>query len=118
MEQNKLKRKITFDYWNVNKKEKLIERLESSSEKSITLFEDFPNELFYEICDYLDVYYVYKAFNNLNKRLQTLLFNSTVPLTINISSMSKSIFQDYNKHMIIPNQHRIKTLRISNPFIV
>ncbi|CAF1184621.1 unnamed protein product [Rotaria sordida] len=118
MEQNKLKRKITFDYWNVNKKEKLIERLESSSEKSITLFEDFPNELFYEICDYLDVYYVYKAFNNLNKRLQTLLFNSTVPLTINISSMSKSIFQDYNKHIIIPNQHRIKTLRISNPFIV
>ena len=32
--------------------------------------------------------------------------------------MSKSIFQRYNRHMIMPNKHRIISLYISNPFVV
>ncbi|CAF3964394.1 unnamed protein product [Rotaria sordida] len=119
MEQTKPQRRtIIFDYWNINKKKKLIEEPKISSKKSVTLIENFSNEIFYEIFNYLDVYYVYKAFYNLNIRLQNLLTNSTLPLKINISSMSKSIFQSYNRHIIMPNKHRIISLYLSNSFIV
>ncbi|CAF4843958.1 unnamed protein product [Rotaria sp. Silwood2] len=96
MEQTKPQRRtIIFDYWNVNKKLKLIEESKSSSRQSVTLIEDLSNEIFYEIFNHLYVYYVYKAFYNLNIRLQNLLTNSTLPLKINVSSISKSIFQSF-----------------------
>ncbi|CAF3532321.1 unnamed protein product [Rotaria sp. Silwood1] len=119
MEQTKPKRRTSiFDYWSVSKKKKFIEESKSSSRKSVTLMEDLSNEIFYEIFNYLDVYYVYKAFYNLNIRLQSLLTNSTLPLKINISFMSKSNFQSYYRHIIMPNKHRIISLYLSNPFVV
>jgi hypothetical protein len=90
----------------------------SLSAQSIFHFEDFSNELFYEIFDFLDVYHVYQAFCDLNLRFQRLI-NSTLPLKINISScISKSTFQHYYTYIIIPNKHRIQSLYLSNTFIV
>ncbi|CAF1529622.1 unnamed protein product, partial [Rotaria sordida] len=86
--------------------------------KYITYLEDLPNELFYEIFNYLDVYHIYQSFYNLNKHLQNLVVNSNFPLKIHLSSISKSNFEDYNRNMIIPNQHRIKLLSLSNPFMI
>ncbi|CAF1034311.1 unnamed protein product, partial [Rotaria sp. Silwood1] len=80
------------------------------------LFEDLANEILYEILEYLDTYDIYKAFYNLNKRFQNLAINSNVLTKINISAMSKSNFEDYNRNIFIPNRKRIKLLRLSNPF--
>ena len=44
--------------------------------------------------------------------------HSKLPLQINISPISKSNFEDYNKNIIMPNKHRINYLRLSNPFTV
>lgn len=37
---------------------------------------------------------------------------------MNISSVSKSTFQHYYTHFLLPNRHRIQTLYISDPFII
>ena len=83
-----------------------------------SIFEDLANELFYEIFEYLDIYYVYKGFFNLNKRFKNLLIYSNLPIPINISTMSKSNFERYHQGIIKPNRHRINILRLSNPFTV
>jgi hypothetical protein len=84
----------------------------------VARLEDLPNELFYEVFGYLDVVHVYHAFYNLNLRLRSLLTDSTLPLKISVSSMSKSTFQRYHRHVIMPNKHRITSMHLSNPFVV
>ena len=83
----------------------------------ILCLEDLSNELFYEIFNHLDVYHVYKGFYGLNQRLQSLLTTSTLPLKINLSSISKSSFQYYHRQILMPNKHRITTLRLANVFL-
>lgn len=89
----------------------------SQPTKNYTHLEDFSNEIFYEIFQYLDTYDVYKGFYSLNYRLQQLC-NSIYPLKINLSLISKSNFEQYNRQFLIPHRHRIQTLSISNPFLV
>ncbi|CAF3577991.1 unnamed protein product [Rotaria sp. Silwood1] len=86
--------------------------------QSINHFEQIPNELIYEIFDFLDISHVYNAFSNLNTRFENLLTNSSFCFNINISSMSKSTFEHYYTNIINPNKHRIKLLHLSNPFTV
>jgi hypothetical protein len=81
-------------------------------------FEDLSNEIIHEIFEYLDDYHIYKSFFNLNTRLQNLLINSTIPIQINISTLSKSTFEHYYTDFILPNKHRIKSLELSNPFAI
>jgi len=91
------------------------------SRSSFTHFEDLASEIIYEIFEYFDPYHVYKSFFNLNTRFQNLLINSTVPIQISISSLSKSPLQTYYSYysdFIHPNKHRIQTLHLSDPFII
>ena len=44
--------------------------------------------------------------------------NYNLPLHVNISSISRSKFEDYHQNVILPNKHRINILRLSNPFTV
>ncbi|CAF1685823.1 unnamed protein product [Rotaria magnacalcarata] len=82
------------------------------------VFEDFLNEIIFEIFQYLDIYYIYKAFYNINKKFQHFLFNSNIPLKIDTTiTISKFHFQHLYNDMIIPNTNRITVLRISDPFI-
>ncbi|CAF0993178.1 unnamed protein product [Adineta steineri] len=81
----------------------------------LSCFEDLSNELIYEIFELLDFHHVYKAFYSLNARFYNLIFNSTIPIEVNLSSISKSTFQRYNKDIILPNKHRIHSLHLSNP---
>ncbi|CAF4565563.1 unnamed protein product, partial [Rotaria sp. Silwood2] len=82
------------------------------------VFEDFPNEIIFEIFQYLNIYYIYKAFYNINKKFQHLLFNSNIPLKVDATiTISKFNFQHFYNDMIIPNTNRITVLRISDPFI-
>ncbi|CAF4223586.1 unnamed protein product, partial [Adineta steineri] len=84
---------------------------------SVTSFEHLSNELIYEIFDYLDFYSIHKSFLNLNIRFYNLINSSTLPIKINLSSISKSNFQLYYEHIIIPYQNRITLLQLSNRFI-
>ncbi|CAF0858406.1 unnamed protein product [Adineta steineri] len=87
------------------------------SVSSVTSFEHLSNELIYEIFDYLDFYSIHKSFLNLNIRFYNLINSSTLPIKINLSSISKSNFQLYYEHIIIPYQNRITLLQLSNRFI-
>ncbi|CAF1204789.1 unnamed protein product [Adineta steineri] len=87
----------------------------SSLKEFNTCFEDLSNELIYEIFDLLDFHHVYQAFDSLNARFYNLVTNSTLPIEVNLSSISKSTFERYNKDIILPNKHRIHSLHLSNP---
>ncbi|CAF4191090.1 unnamed protein product, partial [Adineta steineri] len=87
----------------------------SSLKEFNTCFEDLSNELIYEIFDLLDFHHVYQAFDSLNARFYNLVTNSTLPIEVNLSSISKSTFERYNKDIILPNKHRIRSLHLSNP---
>ncbi|CAF3666684.1 unnamed protein product [Rotaria sordida] len=100
---------------NSNKKQKLESQIITINSNKYR-FEDLANEILYEIFDYLDVYDIYKGFYNLNNRFQNLAINSNVLTKINISTISKSNFEDYYNNILIPNQSRINFLRLSNPF--
>ncbi|CAF4393441.1 unnamed protein product [Rotaria sp. Silwood2] len=80
--------------------------------------EDLANEVFYEIFEYLDYFQSYEIFSNLNKRFQDLFINSTCPIKINLGSISKSTFESYFQNIILPHQHRIRSLHLSNSFII
>ncbi|CAF1333514.1 unnamed protein product [Rotaria sordida] len=99
---------------NNNKKQKLHNEL-SIINRNKTDFEYLPNEILYEIFDYLDIYHIYQGFFNLNQRFQNLFLNSNLSIQINIPIISKSNFDRYHKDMIISNKHRIKFFRLSNP---
>ena len=52
-------------------------------DQSVTSIENFSDELFYEIFDYLDSYNIYEGFSNLNSRFQQLLNSSSLLFKIN-----------------------------------
>ncbi len=79
--------------------------------------EDLSNELIYEIFEFLDYFHVYEAFFNMNIRFRSLLTNSNLPISISLSSMSKSAFKRYNADIIETNIDRISTLRIFDGFM-
>ncbi|CAF1331681.1 unnamed protein product [Rotaria sp. Silwood1] len=72
--------------------------------------ENLPNEIFYEMFDFLDGYDIYQAFSNLNNRFENLI-NSSLLMTIQISS-STTLDSRY-KHFLDSNKHRIISLRFS-----
>ncbi|CAF4235294.1 unnamed protein product, partial [Rotaria sordida] len=93
-------------------------KINISSKTSCTHFEDIPNEIIYDIFEFLDVYHMYTAFFNLNIRFQNLLTDSNLSIKINLSLMSRSTFEHQYKHIIRLNKHRISSLRLSNLFTI
>ncbi|CAF1208513.1 unnamed protein product [Rotaria sordida] len=95
-----------------------VTAFDSNSLLTIVHFEGLSNEVIYEIFEYLDFFHIYEIFFNLNTRFRNLLISSTLPIKINLSSLSKSNFEYYYRNMIIPYQHRIQSFYLSNLFIV
>ncbi|CAF1319666.1 unnamed protein product [Adineta steineri] len=108
-----MKRQRT-DTFNGNDNKRLLPMIECFSN---TQFEDLPNEVIYDIFDYLDFYHVYQSFYNLNTRFQSYFLESNVPRKSNLFLMSKTIFNRYNEDIILSNRQQIHTLRISNYFM-
>ncbi len=81
-----------------------------------TRFADLPNEIICEIFEYLDAYYIYTAFLNLNTRFQNLLFNSNFPFRIDMFLSSNASFHRYYTQFLLLNLHRIHSLRLLNSF--
>ncbi|CAF3967485.1 unnamed protein product [Adineta steineri] len=115
MEQIKRQRSNSVNNCDNNKKQKIEVEPNCLLKEFVTCFEDLSNELIYEIFELLDFHHVYQAFYSLNTRFYNLIVNSTVPIDINLSSISKSTFHRYNKDVILPNKHRIHSLHLSNP---
>ncbi|CAF1492196.1 unnamed protein product [Rotaria sordida] len=118
MEQIKRQQSKFFHNYNESQRKKIrSDSYNYLSRKTITYFEDLSNELIYEVFEFLDYFHVYEAFFNLNIRFRNLLINSTLPIQINISSMSKSAYQQYHTDIIKTSTYRINSLQLSNLFI-
>ncbi|CAF1505881.1 unnamed protein product, partial [Rotaria sordida] len=115
MERTKRQRQNSYDD---DKQKKLKDDPNSSSRKSCTHFEDIPNEIIYDIFEFLDVHHMYTTFFNINIRFQNLLTDSNFPIKINLSLTSRSTFEHQYKHIIMLNKHRISSLRLSNLFTI
>ncbi len=77
-------------------------------------FEDLPNELFYEIFDYLDGYQLYESFMNLNTHFQKLLLSPCIFLRMNLYSKHDLVLEHAYENIINPNKSRIISLRLAN----
>lgn len=77
---------------------------------SITSIEDFSNEIFLEVFDYLDGYELYTAFSNFNNRFQCLITSSSFLLKISLDNERELDMEYYCRHVIIPNRHLIISL--------
>ena len=84
----------------------------------VTTFQDLPNEMIYEILDYLDVCHSFESFFSLNDRFLRLLIQSPLPFKMDLSIISKKLFHQCSTSLIDPNQHRIVSLRLSNPLSI
>lgn len=84
--------------------------------RSITSIENFSNELFYELFDYLDGYDIINTFSNLNKRFENLLNDLSLLLKLKLSSQRN--LSTYCKTIILPNKHRIYSLNFSDESIL
>jgi hypothetical protein len=71
----------------------------------INCIENLSNEIFYEIFDYLDGYDIYRAFSNLNIRLENILMSSSLFMKIKISS--ETIFDSRYEQFLKSNKHHI-----------
>ncbi|CAF2816352.1 unnamed protein product [Rotaria sp. Silwood2] len=85
--------------------------------ENINKIENLSNELIYEIFEFLNYHHAFQAFYDLNQRFENLFLNSNIPIKINISTISKSKFEYFTKHIIKPNAYRIELIRLSNPCI-
>jgi hypothetical protein len=79
-----------------------------------TSFEDMPNELIYEIFDYLTAGDAFEAFSGLNSRLEYLLTRSSLPLKVDFLHISKPEFHYRCKQIITSYMHRIISFRFPN----
>ncbi len=61
---------------------------------------------------------IYHGFFDLDNRFTNLLINLQIPFQIDLSKISKSQFDLYNENIFQRNKHRIKILRLSNPFTI
>jgi len=81
-------------------------------------FEDLPNEIMYEMFDYLNICDAFESFYYLNTRFEYLLINCQLLLKIDLSCISKSRFEDCCKYLIQPNINNILSLRFFNPLTI
>ncbi|UJR17676.1 hypothetical protein I4U23_004573 [Adineta vaga] len=84
----------------------------------VTQFENLSNEIVYEIFDYLDIYQAYRNFYDLNIRFHNLLTLSNYPIEVNLFNISKLSFEEHYQEFFQFNSHRIRSLYISNGFII
>ncbi|CAF1198983.1 unnamed protein product [Adineta steineri] len=65
-----------------------------------SIIEDFSNELFYEIFNYLDGYQIYHIFSNINHRFQQLINSSSLRLKMKYCSNISNEILRFNKEQI------------------
>ncbi|CAF0975714.1 unnamed protein product [Adineta steineri] len=69
-------------------------------DNSRSIIEDFSNELFYEIFNYLDGYQIHHIFSNINYRFQQLINSSSLRLKLKYCSNNSNEILRFNKEQI------------------
>ncbi|CAF4047970.1 unnamed protein product [Rotaria sordida] len=95
-----------------NEKIKKLECKFKQQTLSITTIEDFSNELFFQIFDYLDGCEIYYGFMDLNKRFQQLLNSSLLLFKINFDN---KFFMNICKQIMTLNKHQIFSINSCKP---
>lgn len=94
-----------------------LSHFRSSASECYTRFDDLSNEVIYEIFEYLDFYHLYQTFSTLNSRYYDLIHHSTVQIDLILPSIPQRGFQNFSKDFLIINQHRIRSIYSTNPFL-
>ena len=81
-------------------------------------FEELPNEVIYEIFDYLSLCQAWESFSPLNKRFDDLFADLPLNLKLDFSSLSKRHFPACCSRLFEPNIARLLSLRLSNPLTI
>ncbi|CAF1448836.1 unnamed protein product [Adineta steineri] len=108
IDMNPIKRWLNA-YDSSNEKNKKLK----SDKTTINCLENLPNEIFYEVFDYLDGCKLFNAFSNLNTRFQYLLACTSIRLKIRLTNASETVLQYQSDYIITPNKHRIVSLNLS-----
>ena len=80
--------------------------------------ENLPNDLFYEIFEYLNGCDLIQAFSQLNQRFEYLIQYSSLPLAIEFTSKSQAKLEENCRNVIIPYKHRIRSLHLYNSTVI
>ena len=115
---NQIKRQRSFIQSVDYETKKLRSELNILPSQPRNCLENFSNELFYEIFDYLDGYDAYNAFSNLNNRFQNMITCSSIPIKINLCCKSISKLEHRCRHFIIPNKHRLLSLHLKDDSVI
>lgn len=79
----------------------------------ITSLENLPNDLFFEIFDYIEGCTLYEAFSNLNNRFQLLLKSSSIRFKIDITSHRQTCWEHHFTNFILPYKYQIVSFHIN-----
>jgi Leucine-rich repeat (LRR) protein len=79
-------------------------------------FEDLSGEILMSIFEYMDVEDVWTIFFNMNTRFNSLVFDSRLRLTADISKIEKYNFDQFCQSLLKTNFSNIFTLILSNNF--
>jgi hypothetical protein len=79
-------------------------------------FEDFSGEILMAIFEYMNVEDVWTIFFNMNSRLNSLVFDSRLRLTADVSKIDKLNFDNFCLSLINTNFSNIFTLILSNNY--
>lgn len=88
------------------------------SPKLIGRLEDLSNEILYGVFEFLDVSTIYEAFSNLNGRFEHRLINYPLPSNVKLSPLSKMSLERSFYFALVPHQHQIKSMCLSNPILI
>ena len=82
----------------------------------MSCFEDLSGEILMTIFEYMNVEDVWTIFFNMNSRFNSLIFDSRLRLTADISKIDKSGFDDFCVSLVNTNFSNIFTLILSNHY--
>jgi len=91
--------------------------------QSITCIEDLPNEIFYEIFDYLDGCDIFRAFTSLSSRFQELLDSPSFLFKIELCGLLlEKVYKNSYEQILLHYKHKIISFRwcwsMDNDYII
>lgn len=91
-------------------------RLKNISRFQMSHFEDLSSEILMSIFEYMDVEDVWTIFFNMNTRFNSLVFDSHLRLTADISKVDQNKFDQFFLSLLRTNFNNIFTLILSNNY--
>ena len=84
----------------------------------MTNFEDLPNDIIYEILEYLNICDAFEIFFYQNNRFENLFENIPFLFKFDLSLVSRKFFHAICYYLFQKNNSRIISIRLSNPLLI